>query len=714
MEHYETISYEYNNRTKRWFISYPKAEKVPEVVKKALTVVAYKNMFAKVNKDSFEIYDFFILELEYILQKIKDERIDLVVIIGANNLNILLDFLRTKTWLAERYSNTKIKFDKRRLKAMMKFDPLPHQYKAYEKYEEIKKLNALRGFLLDAEAGAGKTYISLSLTELLDYDYKLIIAPRQTLHTVWVKSIANDLYKKPQSYIVLGEDKKRPYKKEKFIIIHYEYLEKLKNDVKFLRKLKRLKPAIIVDESHNFNEIKSKRTQNLLEIINYLDPNDVILLSGTPIKMNVEELVPILYILDKKFPLVVKRFKSLYTRLYRQINDILLYRFGLYKERITKDKKTMPKIEIKEYRVSIPNYKEFTIVNIKRKIDEYKEKRLKEIYENYEKYEQQFEKLLIKAYENMIRSGMSKTKANSLIKSYKSKVKKIRKYADKRQLNIIPNLILEARELEKEIENYLPTESRNSFREVKAIIKYPKLKVMGEALGKILLGSRIECYRELARYLNYKELLELTTKKGLIFSNYVSVCNIAYERTKEQGYHPVRVYGDYTTELNKVVKKFNNLKDPSNPLIATYKSLSTGVPLIAANIVICLDLPFRMYIFDQAVARAWRIGQDKNVTVFMIKLDSGKEFNITDRDHFIINMSEYNVELITGNATPYEVPKQPLASELEEEEEEENIPEEDETVVEELEEEIIENVAKQFYVQIPESFLNKIFKFVKK
>ena len=125
-------------------------------------------------------------------------------------------------------------------------------------------------------------------------------------------------------------------------------------------------------------------------------------------------------------------------------------------------------------------------------------------------------------------------------------------------------------------------------------------------------------------------------------------------------------------------------------MIATYKSLSTGVPLTAANIIILLDLPFRMYILDQALARAWRIGQDKDVLALIIKLDSGKVFNITDRDHFIINLSEYNVELITGNKIPYNIPKQTLADEIDidDEDNEENT---EELVEEELEEEVIKN-----------------------
>ena len=721
MDEYKNIFYNYSSRTKRYLLKFKKAETVVNVIKKLTTSVITKNMFAKVNKDSFEIYSFFILEFEFILNRIKDVHPEEAIKIGGIELINLIDFLRTKTWLAERYSSVPQHWDNARLERMMKFKPLPHQARAYEKYEEVKRVNDLRGYLLDAEAGTGKTYISLSLSELLDYDYVIIIAPRQVLHTVWVNSITESLYKQPQSYIVLGENKKQKYNNERFIIMHYEYLDKLLKDKTLLRKFKRKHPMLIVDEFHNFNEITSQRTQNLLNFINYINFNDIALLTGTPIKMSVNELIPLLYIVDKKFPPVADRFKDMYSRIYKVFPEILRERFGLYKERITKDTSTMPPIKVEEYKVSIPNWKDYTLETIKDKIEQYKIKRLAEIYKNMDMYTSEFEKLLNIATLKMQDEKISKTSINKNIKRYKRLIKVIRKASENNKLLSVREEILEAKELETNfLETHLSTDNLKQFRNLKSIMKYPKLKVLGEALGKILLTTRIKCYNDLAKYLNYKEILEATDKKGLIFSNYVSTCDTAYNKCSKQGYKPSRVYGDFTSNLNAIVNQFNNMDDPTNPMIATYKSLSTGVPLTAANIVITLDLPFRMYILDQAIARAWRIGQDKPVLVLIVKLNSGSVFNITDRDNFIINLSEYNVKLITGNELPYDIPKQLLSSEIETDD---SLEENTDTVEEELEEVVLENFIKETpalvdfkykdnfnYTKIKNMFLD-IFKF---
>ena len=690
MEEYKNIIYKYNTRTKRYLIKFKTAEITVKSIANVTTKIITKNMFAKVNKDSFEIYSFFLLEFEYILKEIRDSYPEVAIRIGGIELTNLLDFLKNKTWLAERYSNIPVRWDNPRLEKMMKFKPLPHQAKAYEKYEEIKKLNDLRGYLLDAEAGAGKTYISLSLAELLDYDYVIIIAPRQVVHTVWVKSVTEELYKKPQDYMVLGDDKHKVYNNERFIILHYEYLDKLLKDKKLLRKLKMKHPMLIVDEFHNFNEITSQRTQNLLNFVNYINFKDIALLTGTPIKMGVNELVPLLYIIDKKFPPIVDRFKDIYSKVYKHYPDLIKERFGLYKERITKDAKNMPSIKVEEYKVAIPNWKDYTLETIQEKISQYKITRLAELYKNMDIYKSEFEVLLNLILTEMIKKGTSKTASQKIINRYKRLVKIVNKTSN---LLSVRNEILEIKELESNVlEPCLKGDNLKKFRDLKSILKYPKLKVLGEALGRILLTTRIKCYNDLAKYLDYKEILKATNKKGLIFSNYVSTCDIAYDRCAKQGYTPIRVYGEHTTQLNESVKQFNNLDDPSNPMVATYKSLSTGVPLIAANIVLTLDMPFRMYILDQAIARAWRIGQDKPVLVLIVKLNSGDTFNITDRDNFIINLSEYNVKLITGNELPYEIPKQLLKSEIETDE---NLEETDDELEEELEQVVLENFIQE-------------------
>ena len=708
MEEYKNILYKRSNRTKRILINYKTAGITTKIIGKLTSSIIVKNIFAKITTTSFEVYEFFLLELEFILNKIKEDHPEEAIKIGGIELTNLINFLKEKTWLSEKYNNTKTKWDNNRLSRMMKYSPLPHQVAAYNKYEEVKKINNLRGYLLDAEAGAGKTFISLSLAELLDYDYKIIIAPRQVIYTVWVKSVTEELYKQKQSYIVLGENRHQEYNGEEFIIMHYEYLDKLLNNKSLLRKLKRKKPMLIVDEFHNFNEISSQRTQNLLTFVNYINFNDIALLTGTPIKMSVNELLPLLYILDTKFPPVAERFKDMYSKIYRYFPEILRERFGLYKERIVKDKKQMPSITVEEYRVMIPNWKDYILSTIKEKIEKYKTERLAYIYEHMETYEGQFESLLTTIKTRAMNKGITKTSIEKNIRNYKRLVKKIKKAAESNKLNTVQDSITEARSFEKDLlEPYLSGDELRDFRDVKSIMKYPKLKVLGEALGRILLATRIKCYSDIARHITYGEIIKLTDKKTLIFSNYVNTSNIAYNKCTKEGFKPLRVYDKYISDLNETVKEFNDLNNNSNPLIATYKSLSTGVPLIAANVVLTLDLPFRMYILDQAIARAWRLGQDKPVLVLISKLNSGSEFNITDRDNFIINLSEYNVKLITGNELAYEVPKQLLASEIDVDENNEDLDNENNS--EEILEEVVinnfvENIDINLNMQYDKSF----------
>ena len=292
--------------------------------------------------------------------------------------------------------------------------------------------------------------------------------------------------------------------------------------------------------------------------------------------------------------------------------------------------------------------------------------------ENYDSYENQFYTLLGIAKNRALQNEDPK-KVEEGYKNYLSKIKLIREEADKNRLQFLVPVLEWVKEFETEhIEKYLDGDDLKNFRSVKSIIKYPQFKVMGEALGKIILGNRIKCYNSLAKTLEYKNFIEMTPKKTLIFSNYVSVCTNAVAKCRIEGYNPLGVYGEHTKNLDSIVAKFTDPKSNVNPLVATYKSLSTGVQLTVANIMICLDIPFRHYIFDQAVSRVHRLPQDRKVYIFIIKLDTGDEFNITDRDLFILNLSQLRVYLITRNEIPYDIPKQDLSMEKEEEIEEDN------------------------------------------
>ena len=102
----------------------------------------------------------------------------------------------------------------------------------------------------------------------------------------------------------------------------------------------------------------------------------------------------------------------------------------------------------------------------------------------------------------------------------------------------------------------------------------------------------------------------------------------------------------------KAVTDFLNNKD-INPLIATYKALSTAVPLIAADQQLLIGLPWRDYQLNQAISRIHRLGADTQARINIFGLDSTPDINITDRTFNILTWSQLQVSEITGIENPY-------------------------------------------------------------
>lgn len=108
------------------------------------------------------------------------------------------------------------------------------------------------------------------------------------------------------------------------------------------------------------------------------------------------------------------------------------------------------------------------------------------------------------------------------------------------------------------------------------------------------------------------------------------------------------VYGEYTKNLSKIVESFK--VDPEiNPLVTTYDSLSTAVPLVVANTIIMINLPFRSYIKEQAIARINRLKQDTQTYIFEVSLDTGDKPNLSTRTIDILEWSKKQVQFIMGD-----------------------------------------------------------------
>lgn len=114
------------------------------------------------------------------------------------------------------------------------------------------KLLGLNGYLLDADAGTGKTILSISLAEMLDSDTIIVISPKKAVNDVWDETITR-IYKEPQSYsmslpILHGPSKPAGFDiNDRFIVCHYESLGKL-NDYLNSIKIPNKRYFVVLDE----------------------------------------------------------------------------------------------------------------------------------------------------------------------------------------------------------------------------------------------------------------------------------------------------------------------------------------------------------------------------------------------------------------------------------------------------------------------------------
>lgn len=481
------------------------------------------------------------------------------------------------------------------------------------------------------------TNMSLTLGEMLNVDKFIIICPLPTLDRVWIKSITSELYKKKDQPVWHSKSNSK-YNNEKFIIVHYEAMEKV---LPIIQSISKKKVSVIVDESHNFADKNSKRTLQLLDLVNVSNTKHLILQSGTPVKAYSTEIINVYRFLDARVKgRIYDKLYSIYSNPKGFFRNILPDRYQDISYRIEKKESNLKPL-IKTYvSVTLKNGNDYTLDTIRKEMGVFIERRIKEVEEHKEEYRKGYELCLKTAIDN----GCTKT-VN--MRKYQDTIKVIIRVGKNRQYMLIPNEMKLANDMEKEIEKYLPNEMVKVFRDVKTLVKYPILRIQGECLGQIVMGARIKCHRDIANELDYETYLNNTLKDTIIFSNYVEVCKVADKRVKSLGYNPINIYGESTKQLASLVKDFTSNKK-YNPLITTYKALSTGVPLTNANIIITLDLPFRMYLFEQAVGRAWRVGQDSQVTVYIPSLDTGEEPNINARNFDIISFFNEEVERLTG------------------------------------------------------------------
>lgn len=548
------------------------------------------------------------------------------------------------------------------------FKLFEHQDKFIDNCLFKSKLMDLRGYLLDAGPGLGKTINSIALMELLGADKIIVVCPKKAVIDVWEETI-NRIYSKPQTYnlsidsVVGGKVKLANFSLDsKFMVCHFEALDKL---VASLKNIPSGRYTIVLDESHGLNSYKSQRSTLFRELNKLVNPYFCLWMSGTPLKALGSETMTMFETIDKLFtPAVVKSFTSVFGISGVYAASVMANRLQLVKATIKSQGSGVEQFTYQS-KVVLPDAWKYTLTTIREEMKKYIRERTAFYNEFRDDYiEEYFEG--IEEFKDNLGANFD-SKMQLALDEYLAKTKELHNGYNPTS-PVHKQYIIDCNYFEdKVIIPILSNKTKKTFRKAKSVYKYVELTIIGETLGNVIGRKRTECNKAIVEAMaksftvvneesketyetNLSEVIRDAEAKTLIFTDYVDVLKRCNEILIEEGFHPITIFGETTTTigLSNQVKQFKE-NSKINPLITTFKTLSEAVPLTEANTVIFLNLPFRSGTYDQAVKRANRIGQTKDVHLYEVTLDTGGEENISTRNLDILKWSEEQVSILMGD-----------------------------------------------------------------
>lgn len=483
------------------------------------------------------------------------------------------------------------------------------------------------------------TFTSIAWAELVTENEKIVFCPKHIVEEVWVTQL-NKHYKVPPK-IWTSTSLKPLMPGYDWYIVHYDYLQREGFTIlkRFLTSLKAL-PVLIVDESHNMNEVKAKQTQRLIELADLNVFEHALPMSGTALKAQGSEIFPTLCLIDKHFDKPAREFfMASYGRNRPALIDLLQNRIGRGKFTIPELVGMGPPPPFEIIKIAFPGSGKYTLDSIKLEMQTYINDRLG-FYDKHMPEMLRFYQETVTSYANSIAN--QKGDMQDLLK-YKEIVNRFRTKGYNNFTDSSDSMFCKL--VEERIESRLKGKELSQFRNVKSAVKYLGLKLRGEALGNVLGRARVNAIKDMIEHAGLPEMIVAVEKKTVIFTSYIDSLQMTENYLRSKGFTPVTVYGENNHEREVNVRRFEN--DPTvNPLGATYKSLKEGYPLIMANQLISLDAPFRDHEIKQVKGRIWRTGQDSPCFFKMLDLDTGDKMNITTRSLDIMNWSKDQVDAL--------------------------------------------------------------------
>ena len=590
------------------------------------------------NSEIVVIYDFFVPELINVLEGARASGY------ARAQCTSIIDQLKTKTWfrsahpesIPTKWDNTIFTTD-----INPELKPLPVQLEfirdTYYQYKEAYNLN---GYLLSLPPGSGKSLTSLFLYAGLHLKKLIVVAPLSTVNNVWLHEVEKCFVEK--KVVATAINKEAITEDTEIVIINYEAIEKY---TPLLKQYFTKDVMVIVDECHNFKDITSKRTVALIDMCETIGTNDILMMSGTPVKAFGTEALPILKLLANGFnDVIADKLKAL-QRYSRLMNELMCHRLGLMMFRRTKEEvvKLPPKYE-HELLIKLPNGEKYTLPKVKEAMAKYREERLAYYASRSDYYNELYDSAMAYFHDYIMQHGTKEQLSG--YNSYLKAVAIFRRYGFNPEN---AGLAHDARVFEDTtIIPVLPAEMKKNFREARTVVKYVELKVLGEVLGNLLGKLRMEMTSAMLSNQSIMAIIRDADKKTLMFSSYADTLRLAAEQCVTWGYRPMVIDGSNSKDAKELVAKFK-ADDNINPLIASLQVMSTGHTLNEANTVIFLNVPFRSVDYEQASDRCYRIGQDTEVHVYKLILDTGETPNLSTRMHDIVAWSREQFAAIVGD-----------------------------------------------------------------
>ena len=497
------------------------------------------------------------------------------------------------------------------------------------------------------------TLMSLMLAfQLPEITKIVVISPTNALNEVWADTVENKI-KNEVPYYVYG--KGQPERGKRVYIFSHDNLKFAKEIILGMLQGERI--FFIVDECHSFNEMKSDRTNYLIEICQKSNTKDVLFMSGTPFKAFGREIIPFLYSADPLFNEdAVEGFGKIFGARGNLALEILSARIGRTVHLIEKKEVVQNQVTNFELRVKVPNGERFTMAAIRIQMEKFVKERVSYYHLHAKRLEGEYLR---------IRSSFGKYLVGQALKDFEVYCDTVEQIRHAKDLSAIIPEIRYVNNYERRtiIPNLNPSDKK-IFRDTTSVYKYVALKIQGEALGRILGRERTLCNLEILKNLDNSkvwceelklegesfqldDIFAMSESKVVFFTDYVEVLQEAETFLKKRGYRPKVVYGETNKDLSDILHKFET--DPKvNPIVATLKSLSTAVPLIMADTEVLLNVPYRDYIYKQTVARVDRIGQKHPIKIFHVYLDTDGEPNISTRSKDLMEWSRQMVDKLLG------------------------------------------------------------------